>query len=182
MMRARAKLASYRHLAASLRHIADRDWHLAIVGDGEARAEVEAAFAGFGEGRVRFLGIRPPEALPSIYAAADLLVWPGIGEAYGMTYLEAGAMGLAAVATRSGGVANVVEDGVSGVLVGPDDPADFAAAIAALLDDPDVRVQLGRAARVFVREERGLDRAAAILDDALRPLAGEHGRAMGAAE
>lgn len=170
MMRTRAKLDSYRHLAAALARLADRKWVLAIAGDGEARSEVEAAFAGFASGRVRYLGALSPERLEAAYAAADVLVWPGLGEAYGMTYLEAQAAGLPVVATRAGGVANVVADGVSGLLVGSGDPADYAAGIARLLDDPDLRRALGSSARAFARGSRSLRSASAVLDAALRPL------------
>lgn len=170
MMRARAKIESYRFLAAALAAIGDRPWRLVIVGDGEARDEVEAAFSGFEEGRVDFRGALAPEQVAACYAAADLLVWPGLGEAFGMIYLEAGAAGLPSVATASGGVGTVVEDGVSGVLVAPGNPEAYANAIAALLDDADRRARLSESARSFVRQERSLSRAAAIIDSALAPL------------
>ena len=76
-----------------------------------------------GDDRVRFAGLIPEEALPPVYAAADLYVWPALREAYGLAMLEAQAAGLPVVAGQEGGVAEVVADGRSGVLAAPRDPA-----------------------------------------------------------
>ena len=93
MMRDGDKLASYRVLADALGRISDREWTLLIVGDGPARAETEKAFAeldsGLAPGRVIYAGAAAPEELPAFYAAADLMVWPAVNEAYGMAMLEA---------------------------------------------------------------------------------------------
>ena len=107
-MRTRDKLDSYRVLAKALVLLKDRPWRALLVGDGPARAEVEALMAPLNEGgheRVRFAGALPREALPALYAGADLYLWPAINEAYGMTFLEAQAAGLPVVAGRTGGVA-----------------------------------------------------------------------------
>ena len=94
MMREGAKLASYRVLAEALRLIDGFDWQLVIVGDGPARGEVEALLAPLAEGRARLLGALEADALPSLYASADLYLWPAIHEAFGMAFLEAQAAGL----------------------------------------------------------------------------------------
>ena len=145
MMRTRDKLASYRVLAEALGLLEDRPWRALIVGDGPARAEVEALMAPFGP-RVRFAGAVPHEALPALYAAADLYLWPAINEAYGMAFLEAQAAGLPVVAGRTGGVPAVVADGVTGLLTPIGDAPAFAAAVARLLDDPAERARLATAA------------------------------------
>src|SRR5262249_53915676 len=80
MMRPGDKLASYRELAEALGRLRRRRWQLLVAGDGAARPEVEAAFAGFGK-RVHFLGRQAPETLSRLYAGADLLVWPAVNEA-----------------------------------------------------------------------------------------------------
>lgn len=171
MMRADAKLASYRLLAAALGRVADRPWHLLVAGDGPARAEVEALLAPFG-GRVRLLGALPGERLPALYAACDLHVWPAVDEAYGMAMLEAQAAGLPVLAGDEGGVAEIVADGLTGRLVRRRDPDAFAAALADLLDRPDRRRDLGAAASARVREVHAWapakERLAAALDDVLR--------------
>src|SRR5579871_6175310 len=97
-----------------------------VIGDGAARDAVRAALAGLG-GRVRWAGALSPEATAARLADADLYVWPAINEAFGMALLEAQASGLPVVAGASGGVAEVVADTVSGLLVAPGDVAAFAA-------------------------------------------------------
>jgi glycosyltransferase involved in cell wall biosynthesis len=170
MMRGGDKLGSYRLLAQALHRIADKPWSLDVIGGGEARAEVERAFAPF-QGRVRFHGaLNDRSALASFYAAADLMVWPAVNEAYGMVFLEAGAFGCPAVAGAFAGVPSVVRDGETGILTPPGDAASFAQAVARLLDDAGLRLRLGAAARRFVAEERSLDAASTRLRDALMPL------------
>ncbi len=167
MMRPGDKQASYRRLAAALGRIGARRWRLLIVGDGPARAEIEAAFAPLGRDRVAFLGERPREAIPELLAAADLFVWPAVNEAYGMAILEAQAAGLAVVAGRVRGVGDIVRDGETGLLAPVNDDDAFAAAIATLLDDPDRRARLGARATENVAARHDLAAAARRLDAAL---------------
>jgi glycosyltransferase involved in cell wall biosynthesis len=163
MMRPGAKLASYRLLAEALAPLAARPWQLLVIGDGPARAEVEAALAPLGP-RIRFAGMVEPEAVPGLLRAADLLAWPGVGEAYGMALLEAQAAGLPVVAGHRLGIAGIVTDGATGLLAPLGDVAALADRIAALLDDPDRRRRLGAAARLQVAARHGLPAAAAVLD------------------
>ena len=167
MMRPDVKLESYRRLGAALARLLARPWQLIVVGDGGARAEVEAALRPLG-GRVVFVGVLTADALAAASAAADLFVWPALGEAYGLAMLEAEGSGLPVVAGRSGGVAEVVLDGETGLLVPPDDPAAFAGAVEALLVDPERRRRMAAAASRFVLERRSLEQASRTLDAALR--------------
>jgi glycosyltransferase involved in cell wall biosynthesis len=163
MMRSGDKLDSYRVLARALRRIARRPWQLAVVGDGVARDAVERAFAPLGD-RVTYLGALEARSLPPVYAAADLYVWPAVREAYGMAILEAAAAGLPAVAGRGVGVADLVEDGRTGLLVGSDDDAGLARSIAALLDDPARRQAMSRAALERVAARHDIASASTSLD------------------
>jgi glycosyltransferase involved in cell wall biosynthesis len=163
MMRPGDKLDSYRMLGRALRLCLDVPWTLSVVGDGPAAREVRAALAGLGPERVVFLGERSPREIPALLSAADIKVWPGIGEAFGMAFLEAQAAGLPVVAQDTAGVSEVVRDGVSGELVRPDDPEAFAAAVRRLVADQPRRRALGARARAFVFGERSLDRAASTL-------------------
>jgi glycosyltransferase involved in cell wall biosynthesis len=171
MMRHGDKLASYRLLAQALQQLSgDGPWHLDIVGDGPARAEVETLFAPFRE-RVAFHGLVEDESrLAAFYGKAELLIWPAVNEAYGMIFLEAAAQGCPAIAGAYGGVPGVIRDGKTGRLVSPGDAAAFTAALSQLLDNPARRATMGEAAADFARNERNLAGAAAILRQSLAPL------------
>jgi glycosyltransferase involved in cell wall biosynthesis len=170
MMRHGDKLESYGLLAQSLRLLQDRAWTLDIVGDGPARAEVEALFRPFGQ-QVAFRGcIEDAMALSAAYAQADLLVWPAVNEAYGMVLLEAQAMSCPVLAGGYGGVASVMQPGRTGLMPPAGDAEAFALDLAALIADPHRRAAMGQAALLFVRGERNLDGAAAILRAGLSPL------------
>jgi glycosyltransferase involved in cell wall biosynthesis len=162
MMRPGDKLASYRLLGAALAKLLDLDWTLEVVGDGPARGDVEAALASLGD-RARFVGEAGETEIAARLAAADLFVWPAINEAFGMALLEAQASGLAVVAGRSGGVGDIVSDGLTGLLTPPGDVDAFAEAVRTLLADPIRCAAYGAAARDKVRREHDLPTAAARL-------------------
>jgi D-inositol-3-phosphate glycosyltransferase len=82
---------------------------------------------------VRFLPPQAPEQLAEHYRAADVTVVPSHSESFGLVALEAQACGTPVVAAAVGGLRTAVRDGVSGVLVDGHDPADYAAAIGAVL-------------------------------------------------
>ncbi|HYE00181.1 MAG TPA: glycosyltransferase family 4 protein [Alphaproteobacteria bacterium] len=147
MFREGDKLASYRVLGEALPRLRDRPWRLIVCGAGPAEAAVRAALAGLPAEAVRWAGALEPDDLATLYAACDLMVWPAVNEAYGMALLEAQAAGLPVVAGRTLGVPDVVADGETGRLAPVGDAAAFAAAVAALLDDPAGRLAFGAAAR-----------------------------------
>ncbi len=167
MMRPGDKLVSYQRLGAALATLQGRPWQLLVVGDGPARDAVETALSGLGDNRVAYAGEQPEDALPAYYGAADVMVWPAVNEAYGMALLEAQAAGLPVVAGRVRGVGDVVRDGETGLLTNDGDGAGFAEAVRRLLDDSDLRRDLGTAARASVAAHHSLDQAAATLDHAL---------------
>ena len=167
MMRDGDKLASYRLLAAALMQNLALPWHLLVIGDGPARGAVEAVFAPCA-GRVTWLGRLEGPALATTLAAGDLLVWPAINEAYGMALLEGQAAGLPVLAGASGGVADIVADGLTGRLTPPGDAAAFAAALGELLTAPDRRRALGAAASSRTAAAHDLAGAAVLLDGILR--------------
>lgn len=166
MMRPGDKMASYRALAAALRLVPpETDWQLAVCGDGVMRDEVQALFPA---DRVIWAGALAPDRVAEWLALGSIYVWPGCGEAYGLAYLEAQAVGLPVVAWATAGVPEVVADGRTGLLVPKGDVAGLASAIARLLADPALRRRLGRAARQRVLARHGLDAAAERLDAGLR--------------
>jgi len=176
MMREGDKHASYRVLAEALARLKSEAWRLIVVGDGPARAVVEALFAAAAPKRVRLLGARHPEELADIYAAADLYVWPAINEAYGMTLLEAQAAGLPVVAGASGGVPTIVAADRSGILTPPGDADAFASAVRRLLTDGPKRRRMGEAAKETIACEHDIAAAAAVLDRTVRDAANRHRR------
>ena len=169
MMRPGNKLETYRVLAKALALRRGSPWHLIIAGDGPARGDVEAAFAGIAE-RVTFAGLVDRAALPELLKACDLFVWPAVNEPLGMAMLEAQAAGLPVIAGNSGGVADIVRDGETGRLLPPGDARAFADAVLAALSDPAGRAAMGRRAREIAVQHHGLEAAARVLDARLRPL------------
>jgi len=170
MMREGRKLHSFQILGEALQCISDRRWCLLVVGDGPARPEVEAAFAGLDPRRVKFTGLLSPEALKTLYATADLFVWPAIREPFGMSLLEAQASGLAVVAARTGGVPDIVSDEVSGLLVSEGDPKAFARAVSSLIANPSSLRAMGRAARQRAAREHDVANASHTLERLFRRL------------
>jgi phosphatidylinositol alpha-1,6-mannosyltransferase len=154
--------------------------HYLIVGDGPARAALERQVARLGlSEQVTFAGFVPDEELPGCYAAADLFVMVsrerphrGDVEGFGIVYLEASAAGRAVVAGRSGGVSDAVEDGVSGLLVDPEDAGAVGDAISQLLRNPGLRARMARAGRQRVRDRFSVQRGSAAFTEMLDELAG----------
>jgi glycosyltransferase involved in cell wall biosynthesis len=171
MMRPGHKLESYRRLAAALMHLPPKRFGLRVIGDGPCRAEVKALFAG-SPVSVDFLGRCDAEEIGEEMRAADIFVWPGIGEAYGMVYLEAQARGLPVVAARQAGVPDVVADGVGGILVDGDEAATDASVILRLADDASLRRRMGVAGHRFVSESKSA--AGAILESVIRKAKANH--------
>lgn len=175
MMRTGVKLASYRLLAAALARLHSRPWRLLLMGDGPERGAVEAAFAPVAQ-RCTWLGQVDRAHVPCVMAAADLAVWPSVGEPFGLVHVEAAAAGLPSVAVRTPGTASIIADGRTGRLVAAADSAAFAHAIAQLLDHDHERQRLGAAAAARARRRHHLAPAARRLRAALTPLLDARGR------
>jgi len=117
------------------------------VGRGPLEQELEARRQALGlEDRFRFLGER--DDVLRLLAGADVFVLPSHQEGLPVTLMEATSMGLPIVATAVGGVPQVIEDGVDGLVVPPGRPEAVVDALAELSDDADLRARLGAAARV----------------------------------
>lgn len=119
---------------------------LVVVGEGEERARLEQ-LAG---DRVRFVGARPRGEVLGLLAAADVAVLPSAWENFPHAAVEALAMGTPVVATRVGGVPEIVHDGENGLLVEPGDDAAFAAALERIVRDGDLRARLRAGAAASV--------------------------------
>ena len=169
MLRAGDKLDSYRQLGLALTRLLDRPWQLLVIGDGAARSEVMRALAPLGA-RVRYAGTCAEDEIARACAAADLMVWPAIREAFGMALLEAQAAGLPVVAGSTGGVPDIVAHGATGLLAPIGDAGGFADAVALLLADKARRRTFGAAASRKAAAEHDLAAAAVRLDTVLAAL------------
>ena len=98
------------------------------------------------------------EDMPAIYAATDLCVVPSFREGLSQVALESGAMGVPVVASKVSGLVNSVEDGVTGLLVAPAEPAILADALLRLAAQPALCREFGRAAIEHVRTKFSDDR------------------------
>lgn len=96
---------------------------------------------------VMFLGAKDQEVLPDYYAAAEMVIMPSHYESFGMVALEAMAMGRPVIASEVGGLAYLVQDGITGYHVPSRDPEALAERIFELLTNDDCREEMGRAAR-----------------------------------
>jgi glycosyltransferase involved in cell wall biosynthesis len=122
------------------------DTELDVVGDGEEREALQALAGALGLGnRVRWHGAKRAGELASFYRRAAALVVPSAEEGLGLVAVEAQLCGAPVIAFASGGVTDVIEDGVSGVLVPDRTPEALAHAITALLASPDRAGALARA-------------------------------------
>jgi glycosyltransferase involved in cell wall biosynthesis len=123
------------------------DARFLVVGDGEMRPSLEAQARGLGlADRVVFAGFR--EDIPAVIAGMDVFVLPSLNEGMGRVLVMAMALGKPIVATRVGGVPELLGDGKAGLLVPPRDPAALAEAILALLHDRTRAAALAEAGRL----------------------------------
>ncbi len=162
----------HRYLVEALPELVARfpDVVVVIVGDGALRAELVARATSLGvQDRLRLVGF--VEDARSLLGAADVFVLPSRQEALPLSALEAMDAGLPVVGTRVLGTAEVVVDGVTGLLVRPEDPAALAGAIGRLLADPARARRYGAAGRERFAERYTSDRMArqtlAVYDEAL---------------
>jgi len=124
-----------------------REATLEIAGDGPLDAELRATVARLGlRDAVSFLGRVAPAA--PVFERSAVVVVPSRGEGFGMVALEAMERGRAVVASDVGGLPEIVEDGVTGIVVPPDEPEALAAALLELLRDPARAAAMGAAGRV----------------------------------
>jgi glycosyltransferase involved in cell wall biosynthesis len=131
---------------AVLRRVGE-DVRLQACGDGDrAWLERELATQGVAE-HVELLGMRRPDELPALYAAADVVVVPSRREGFGLVGLEAMAAGAPVVSTGVGGLAEYMRADENAVLVTPGDPAALAAGIRRVLGDGELRRRLSAAGR-----------------------------------
>jgi glycosyltransferase involved in cell wall biosynthesis len=142
------RLGAQKSLGAAIEAVAAVDGvSLLIAGDGDERSRLEA-LAG---PRVRFLGAQPRERVLELFRAADASILPSSWENFPHTVVEALAVGTPVIATRVGGVAEVVSDGENGLLVPAGDGSALADAVRRFFSDDELRARLRANASPSVR-------------------------------
>jgi glycosyltransferase involved in cell wall biosynthesis len=160
-------------LRALARLPAARDWRFVHIGGGDA-APLEALVRELGiAGRVRFLGPRPADEVWAAYRRADVFALASRiapdGDRDGLpnVLMEAASQEVAVVASRVAAIPELIQDGVHGLLVPPDDALALATALDRVLAEPELRRRLAQAGCVRVRRQfdraAGVDRLAALL-------------------
>jgi glycosyltransferase involved in cell wall biosynthesis len=144
-----------------------------VAGDGPERERLAKLVGALGlQDVVALLGLR--RDVPDLLAAFDLCVTCSDFEGSPLAVMEYMAAGRPVVATRVGGMPDLVEDEVSGFLVPPRDPAALAEAIAAVLADPELARRMGDRGRGRQASEFALDRTVRRLEDLYDSLFGAH--------
>lgn len=169
------RLVEYKGLDILLNAISRIDAQLAIVGDGPLRGKLERQSRSLGiADRVLFHGLLPQSEIKTFLHAAQLLVLPSttIAEAYGLVQMEAMAAGCPVVNTNlPTAVPHIARHNLEGLTVPPKDPVALASACEAILDNPQLRSRLSRAARSRALSEYGADvfrsRMAVIYDEVM---------------
>ncbi|MBI4623016.1 MAG: glycosyltransferase family 4 protein [Verrucomicrobia bacterium] len=146
-------------------------WIVGTGTKGNYEGQLRAAAAALPELTVRFFGNLPDEELASVYGRADIFAMTSVNldrsiEGFGLVYLEAAAHGLPVVAHDVGGVSEAVVDGVTGLLVPPERPAQLAAAFEKLIHDPPLRKKLGAAGRDWAARNCWKESAEALFNPA----------------
>lgn len=156
--RSDVKFLSLVYLLRSLAQIpAERHpFKLMVVGDGPMEGELKRLADRLLPGKTVFAGRIARDRMPDYYSAANLFLFPGIGESLGMVFLEAQSCGLPVIALNTAGVPQVVRPGHTGILVEEDDGRAMAQATVRLLDHPEERETLGSNGRIFVQKERNI--------------------------
>lgn len=157
--------------------------HAVLVGDAQF-GEVEYAAAlrrrvdnlGLGS-RVQFLGYR--EDVPALMKACDVIVHASVApEPFGRVIVEGMLAGRPVVATRGGGVTEVIDDGVTGVLVAPSDVGDLTKRLAELLGSPSLRNRLASAGRSKALTRFSIDRMLSSVESHLSTVVQKNGEAV----
>ncbi len=117
---------------------------LALVGSGPAEAVLRERFKGT---RTVFTGYMGGEELAAAYASADVFAFPSDTETLGFVAMEAMASGVPPVGARAGGIPDVIQEGVTGLMFTPGDLGDLTDKLRRLLTDTELRRRLGAAAR-----------------------------------
>jgi len=132
------------------------DLMLVLVGSGDDLPRLQKLARESGApGHIQFLTNLSRPELAFCYDSAEIFALPSTGEGFGLVFLEAMAFRKPVIGTPSGGIPDIVEDGVTGILVDPKNPSSLAGALRTLLSNDDLRLKMGRRAGETARERYG---------------------------
>ena len=156
--------------AARLRSTRCPSARFLVVGDGPTRSQLEALCSELAiTSNVHFAGARDDVA--RVLRSIDVFALSSVTvECFPIALLEAMACARPAVCTAVGGVPEMIDDGITGYLVPPKDPQQFAARLLSLLSDPQAARRMGRAGRHRVEAEFSLDRSVAAAQQAIEDV------------
>lgn len=148
---------------------AGRRFRLRIVGEGPDRAAILSEITRLRlQDSILLTGALNQDEVRALYRECDIFALGSFAEGVPVVLMEAMAMEIPCVSTYIAGIPELIRDGVEGLLTPASDDEQLAAAIARLMDDPELRLRLGRQARLRVLADYDLGRNAARLGDLLR--------------
>jgi glycosyltransferase involved in cell wall biosynthesis len=162
-------------LVARQRHV-----RLTLVGDGPERAQLseQARRLGIAD-RVVFAGWKAQTELSALYRDSDVCVLSSFAEGIPVVFMEAMALGVPCVGPRITGIPELIRDGVDGLLVTPANIEELAAAIAEMMDHPEMRRQMAVSSRQQVIENYNLPKNVAHLAEVFNRYVGKAGDGLG---
>ena len=161
-----SKLPSYMFLSQVLQFV-KKDFYLLVAGDGESRNSIFQILNKSTKKKVKFFGALKEKQLLELYKAADIFVWPGINEAFGISYLEAQSAKLPVIANNFGGISNMLKMNETGFLIKQNDKENFAKNIDLLIQNTNLRQSMGTNGSFFVKNERSLESASKDIHKAI---------------
>ncbi len=159
------------HIVRAAKIVIDRfvNVRFLIAGEGALREKMEADARELGIfDKFLFLGWR--EDIREILSVLDLLVQPSLNEAVGRILIEAGACGVPVVATKVGGIPEIIKDNETGILVLPKDADSLAKGILFLLENKEKRVAMGEKAKAWVDEKFSAEKMVNEISDLYKKL------------
>lgn len=136
-----------------------RRFRIILAGSGPDEASLRRAVCTHGlTDYIAFTGPQNQEQVRALYRTCDAFALPSFAEGIPVVLMEAMASGVACVSTRITGIPELIRDGIDGILVTPSDSKELADALENLMDDPELRQELGEAGRRRVSEEYNLPR------------------------
>jgi len=148
------KVKGVEYLIESMKEITEKEKNakLIILGDGEERSDLEELVSTlFMDKYIKFLGRISNESIPKYMMASDLFVLPSVSESFGIVNLEAMASGLPIVATKVGGVPEIIKENINGLLVEPRNSIDLSLKIIKLLHNQPLAKKISNNNKSYVK-------------------------------